>query len=360
MKRPTQIVPVILSGGFGTRLWPASRRSRPKQLLDLVDDRSLIKATVDRIAAVSPEAGPIVVSNVDHADAIEAELRHSGRSDPVLILEPAGRNTAPAVAVAAHEIMATVGDSLMIVLPSDHTISDEAAFAEAIENAVQVALEGYLVTFGITPSRAETGYGYIKVGAPITDAAALVSEFREKPNEETAMSYVTSGDYLWNSGMYLFRASKYLEELRSHAPDIASSAKQAYEGSTRDGARISLDTKAFSACRSDSIDYAVMESSTSVAVVPTDPGWNDVGSWDAMWAMSPKDDCGNVTHGNVELADVTNSYIRGTEKLIAVVGLDDVVIVDTPDALLVTTRRNAQKVKSIVDRLRADGRPELD
>lgn len=360
MSGTTPIVPVILSGGIGTRLWPASRRSRPKQLLDLLDGRSLIRATADRIAAVSPGAEPIIVTNVDQAGAIEAEVRHSDLSDPILILEPVGRNTAPAVAVAAHEIIAAGADSLMIVLPSDHTILDEAAFSEAIDHAVQVALEGYLVTFGVTPTSAETGYGYIRVGAAIADAAALVSEFREKPDKETAASYLASGGYLWNSGMYLFRASRYLEELRLHAPDIASSAKQAYEESTRDGTKITLAAEAFSACRSDSIDYAVLESTTSAVVVPTDPGWSDVGSWESLWAISPKDDVGNVIHGDVELINVNNSYIRGTDKLIAVVGLDDVVIVDTPDALLVTTRKGAQHVKSIVDRLEKDNRTELD
>lgn len=360
MSMSEPIVPVILSGGMGTRLWPASRRTMPKQLLNLVDDRSLIRATIDRVASVSPDTTPIIVTNAGHAGAIEQDLHLSGSVDPVLILEPVGRNTAPAVAVAAHEIIATRGDSLMIVLPSDHTISNEAAFTAAIEQAAQAALDGYLVTFGITPSHAETGYGYIKIGDAISDATSLVSEFREKPDEGTAESYVASGDYLWNSGMFLFTASKFLEELRLHAPDIAASACKAYADSTRDGARISLNAEAFSSCRSDSIDYAVMESTTSAAVVPTDPGWNDVGSWASLWTISDKDTDGNVTVGNVELANVRDSYVRGDDRLIAVIGLDDVVIVDTPDALLVTTRDKAQDVKSIVDRLQADNRPELD
>jgi mannose-1-phosphate guanylyltransferase/mannose-6-phosphate isomerase len=332
----------------------------PKQLLALVDNRSLIRATVDRINAVSLGTTPIIVTNADHAAAIEQDLHLSGWDDLVLILEPVGRNTAPAVAVAAHEIIATRGDSLMIVLPSDHTIANEAAFALAIEHAARVALKGYLVTFGITPSHAETGYGYIKVGTAISDEAALVSEFREKPDEGTAESYVASGDYLWNSGMFLFMASTYLEELRLHAPDIAASAEKAYTKSTREGAKISLDIEEFSACRSDSIDYAVMEGTTSAAVVSTDPGWNDVGSWASLWEILDKDDAGNVTVGNIDMTDVARSYIRGDSRLIAVIGLDDVVIVDTPDALLVTTRDRAQDVKLIVDRLQADNRPELD
>jgi len=353
------IVPVILSGGMGTRLWPASRRTRPKQLLNLVDDRSLIRATVDRINAVSPGTTPIIVTNADHADAIERDLHGSGPDDPVLILEPVGRNTAPAVAVAALEIIAARGDSLMIVLPSDHTIANEAAFATAIGHAAQIARDGYLVTFGITASRAETGYGYIKVGEAISGAARNVAEFREKPDQDTASEYVASGDYLWNSGMYLFMASRYLEELQLHAPDIAAKTREAHAASTRSGTRISLDADAFSVCRSDSIDYAVMEATSSAAVVPTNPGWNDVGSWASLWEISDKDNDGNVAMGNIELADVTGSYIRGDHKLIAVVGLDDVVIVDTPDALLVTTRKSAQDVKTIVDRLQAENRPEL-
>jgi mannose-1-phosphate guanylyltransferase/mannose-6-phosphate isomerase len=332
----------------------------PKQLLALVGDRSLISATVDRINSVSPGTSPIIVTNADHAAAIEREMHVSGRDDPVLILEPVGRNTAPAVAVAAHEIVATRGDSLMIVLPSDHTIANESAFAEAIKHAARVALEGYLVTFGIAPSHAEPGYGYIRVGTTISEVAALVSEFREKPDEGAAREYVASGDYLWNSGMYLFLASRYLDQLQIHSPDIAASSERAYAASTREGERISLDVEEFTACRSDSIDYAVMERTTSAAVVPTDPGWTDVGSWASLWEISEKDDDGNATFGNVELSDVTNSYVRGEQRLIAVVGLDDIVIIDTPDALLVTTRDKAQDVRSIVDRLQADNRPELD
>jgi mannose-1-phosphate guanylyltransferase/mannose-6-phosphate isomerase len=332
----------------------------PKQLLALVGNRSLIRATVDRINAMSPGVAPIIVTNADHAVAIEQDLLDAGNDGPVLILEPVGRNTAPAVAVAAHEILATSGDTLMIVLPSDHTIVDEPEFANAIQHGARVAREGYLVTFGITPSRAETGYGYIKVGNALSDDAALVSAFKEKPDEATAKAYVASGDYLWNSGMYLFLASRYLDELRLHAPDIAASAEKAYAASTREGASIIPDADEFSACRSDSIDYAVMEPTSSAAVVPTDPGWNDVGSWASLWEISDKDDATNVILGNVEVMDVTGSYIRGDSRLISVIGLDDVVIVDTPDALLVTTRDRAQDVKSIVDRLQAESRPELD
>jgi mannose-1-phosphate guanylyltransferase/mannose-6-phosphate isomerase len=357
---PESIVPVILSGGMGTRLWPASRRSMPKQLLNLVDQRSLIESTVDRISTISPGSTPIVVTSAAHVDVIERDLRRSDRDDAVLILEPVGRNTAPAVAVAALEIIATRGDGLMIVLPSDHTISDEAAFGKAIEHAAVVARQGYLVTFGIAPSLAETGYGYIKVGKALSDVVALVSEFREKPDKATATSYVAAGNYLWNSGMYLFTASRYLEELQLHAPDIAASAKEAYDHATRDGTRVSLDTQAFKACRSESIDYAVMESTTSAAVVPTDPGWNDIGSWASLWDIADKDDDGNVVTGDVEMTGVRRSFIRGGDKLIAVVGLEDVVIIDTPDALLITTRDKAQAVKTIVDRLQANNRPELD
>ncbi len=360
MSEPHPIVPVILSGGVGTRLWPASRRSRPKQLLDLVDDRSLIRATLERILSIPSVEQPLIVANEDHADAIEDDLRDLVETDPVLILEPLGRNTAPAVAVAAHEILASQGDRLMIVLPSDHTIADEAMFTEAIAQGIQAGRDGHLVTFGITPSRVETGYGYIRVGDPISHSTARVSAFVEKPDAEAATSYIASGDYLWNSGMYLFLASRYLEELERHAPDIAENAARAHAAAIRTATRVALDADAFRACRPDSIDYAVMEKTDTAAVVPTDPGWSDVGSWSSLWAIADKDDEGNVSTGPVELVDVNNSYIRAGERLVAVIGMDDVVVIDTGDALLVASRDRAQDVKVIVDRLQAANRPELD
>lgn len=355
-----EIVPVILSGGMGTRLWPASRRLQPKQLLPLIDDRSMIRATVDRVKAVATATDPIIVTNVDHADAIRREMLRAGYADTCLMLEPIGRNTAPAAAVAAYEVIATHGDQLMLILPADHVISDEAAFASAVAEATEPAAAGYLVTFGITPSSPETGYGYIKAGKPITERVARVAEFKEKPNAETAETYIASGEYLWNSGMFLFRASRYIEELEQHAPDIAASSRTAYETADSKGSTIELGAQAFTACRADSIDYAVMEPTSRAAIVPTNPGWNDIGSWTSLWDISEKDDSGNVLTGDVSTVGVTNSYIRGSNRLVAVVGVDNTVVVDTPDAVLIANKDAAQDVKAIVDELKKAGRPEYE
>lgn len=353
----TSIVPVVLSGGMGTRLWPASRRLRPKQLLALLDDEPMITATVNRVHQVIGGSDPIIVTNIDHAEPTRRLLLNAGYSETRLILEPVGRNTAPAVAVAALEVQQGGGD-LMLVLPADHTISDLPAFAEALDAATQAADAGYLVTFGITPSAAETGYGYIKLGETIAGRASRVAEFKEKPDEETAASYLASGQYLWNSGMFLFTASLYLEELSIHAPDIAAASAEAYETATRSGTTISLGTAAFEASRSESIDYAVMERTQRAAVIPTDPGWSDVGSWRSLWEIADRSRDGNVVTGDVTTHNVTNSYIRGDRRLIAAVGLDNTVIVDTPDAVLVAAMDATQDVNAIVARLTAEGRDE--
>ncbi|MDK1018110.1 MAG: mannose-1-phosphate guanylyltransferase/mannose-6-phosphate isomerase [Actinomycetota bacterium] len=352
------IVPVILSGGSGTRLWPASRLMQPKQLLPLVEERSMLRATVDRVAALETTERPIIVTNKDHADATTREMVAAGYPDAVLILEPVGRNTAPAIAVAAHEAIGA-SDPLLLILPADHTIRDAQVFQQAIRLASETALDGYLVTFGITPSHPETGYGYIKVGEPVTDTVSRVAAFKEKPDDDTAAEYVASGEYLWNSGMFLMKASRYLEELAKHAPDIATSARAAYDGAERAKSRIYLDEEAFRACRSDSIDYAVMERTSMAAVLPTDPGWNDVGSWASLWEIAEKDEAGNVLIGDVTSFKTTGSYVRGSTRLIATVGIDGVIIVDTPDALLVAARDSAQEVKEIVDSLQAQNRVEL-
>ena len=354
----TTFIPIILSGGSGTRLWPASRRTQPKQLLPLVDERSMLQATIDRVAALGSVAEPIIVTNKDHADATKRELSISGYPNAKLILEPVGRNTAPALAVAAIEA-AKDGDPLMLVLPADHTIGDEAVFRDAISAAAEVAETGYLVTFGITPSRPETGYGYIKIGAPITSAVRRVSEFREKPDEETAEAYIESGEYLWNSGMFLLRASRYLEELEQHAPDVAASARRASSAARIDGNAIYLDPVAFSEMRSDSIDYAVMEKTSRGAVVPTDPDWNDVGSWASLWDIAPKDGSGNVLTGDTIAIDTSNTYVRASGRLVATVGVEDMIIVETPDAVLVAQRESAQDVGAVVAFLESSKRPEF-
>jgi mannose-1-phosphate guanylyltransferase/mannose-6-phosphate isomerase len=319
----------------------------------------MLRATIDRAAGLGDTRDPIIVTNKDHADAITREMVSSGYAEATLILEPVGRNTAPAVAVAAMEVLKN-GDALMLILPADHTIADEEAFRTAVANAKDAADSGYLVTFGIAPSRAETGYGYIRVGTPITGAVSRVAEFREKPDADTAQSYLDSGTYLWNSGMFLFKASRYLEELEEHASDIAASAALAFaKAETADG-RVLLDPEAFSACRAESIDYAVMEPTSTAAVVPTDPGWNDVGSWSSLFDIGDKDDNNNVLVGDVISVDTSGTYARSSGRLIATVGVDDLIIVETPDAVLVAHQDSAQDVKAIVDRLKVDGRRELE
>ncbi len=331
----------------------------PKQLLPLVDDRSMMRATIDRVSALDTAAPPIIVTNEDHADAITREMIASGYPDALLILEPVGRNTAPAVAVAAHEAMAQ-GDPLLLILPADHTITDDSAFRDAVGFAAEAATAGYLVTFGIPPSSPETGYGYIKVGSDITSDVNHVTEFKEKPDPETASRYVESGEYLWNSGMFLIRASTYLEELEVHAPDIAACSAAAHQGATSEENKLHLHTESFTNCRSDSIDYAVMEQTSMAAVVPTDPGWSDIGSWASLWDIADKDVDGNVLLGDVISVDTSNSYVRTSGRLVATVGIEDMIVVDTSDAVLIAHRDAAQDVKTIVDALMKDHRPEAE
>jgi mannose-1-phosphate guanylyltransferase/mannose-6-phosphate isomerase len=299
-----------------------------------------------------------VVANVDHADAIVRDIEAAGYLDAVVILEPVGRNTAPAVAVAAMEAVRR-GDPLILVLPADHTISDEEKFRDAVLSASDAAEAGYLVTFGITPSRPETGYGYIGVGAPITADVKRVATFKEKPDQEEAARFVASGEYLWNSGMFLMRASRYLEELDRYAPDLAASAAAAFEAARVEGNRIYLGVDEFAATTSDSVDYAVMENTSMAAVIPVDPGWSDVGSWASLWEIADKDEFGNAVVGDVVSVGTSNTYIRGSDRLVATVGVEDMIIVDTPDAVLVAKRASAQDVKAVVDILSESDRQEL-
>ena len=352
------LVPVVLSGGVGARLWPASRRSTPKQLLPLVDDRSMIRATVDRVAALASATAPIVVTNTLHATAIEREMASAGFASATVIIEPVGRNTAPAVAVAAHEAMRGGADPVLFVLPSDHTVADEAAFAIAANRAREAASSGNLVTFGIRPDRPETGYGYVQIGTQITEGVHRVTTFREKPDVDTAAEYLESGNYLWNSGMFVFKASVFLEELDNHAPELAALSRRAWADAVIQGHRVLLDSDAFTAITGDSIDYAVMEHTHAAAVVPTDPGWNDVGSWASLWEIAEKDNDGNAIRGDVLTTGVTGSLIRGGRRLVAVVGVEDVVVVDTDDVLLVAGMDRSQDVKTIVDKLERQERPE--
>jgi len=354
-ENPT-VIPVLMSGGSGTRLWPSSRSDRPKQFLPLVDDRTMVRATIDRLAGLDT-APPLIVANAAHADLVRAELEGAGYNGDRMILEPVGRNTAPAAAVAALELTRAGDDPLMLLLAADHVIEDEPAFHNAVRQACRLANGGHLVTFGIVPDRPETGYGYIRTGEAIDQAALTVAEFVEKPNAATAASYVASGNYLWNSGMFVFRCSDYLDALGEFAPQIREGCEQTLNQSERSGG-IYLDRGLFAATPADSIDYAVMEHTDAGAVIPLAAGWSDVGSWAALHALAAQDETGNVLLGDVTAVETSGSYIRADGRLVAVAGLENVVVVDTPDALLVTTLDQTQLVKDVVDRLLEEGREE--
>ena len=316
----------------------------------------MLRATIDRVAALPDAQDPIVVCSSGHRHIVAAELADAGFT-PRLILEPFGRNTAPAAAFAA---MASDPRDVLLVVPADHLIPDEAAFALAATEAIELAIRGLLVTFGVIPTHPETGYGYIRTGEPITGTASKLARFVEKPDLETAVDYVASGDFLWNSGMFALGASTYLKELSKHAPEIAANVVDTWEKSGRDaGGTVVLDPHAFEPCPSDSIDYAVMEHTESGAVVPLDAGWSDVGSWAAVWDVAPKDDSGTATAGDVRVAEVRNSYIRSDGPLVTVSGVSDLIIVATGDAVLVVPRGQTQRVKAIVDDLAASHRREL-
>jgi len=350
----TPIVPVILSGGSGTRLWPLSREAYPKQFLPLVGDDTMLQATWKRVASIAG-AAPIVVANQEHRFMAAEQLRECKVQPQALILEPVGRNTAPAIAIAALQALAGGDDALLLVLPSDHVVRNEAAFHAAVKQAAIAAEGGKLVTFGIVPTAPETGYGYIK--AATGEGVRAVDRFVEKPDLATAEEYVASGEYFWNSGMFLFRASRYLKELETLQPAILAACRQALDKAARDNDFIRLDADAFAASPNDSIDYAVMEKTADAAVVPLDAEWNDVGSWSALWEVSDKDADGNACHGDVIALDCKDSYAYGN-RLIAMVGLQDVVVVETDDAVFVGHKDRVQDVKEIVGQIKRDGRSE--
>lgn len=319
----------------------------------------MFRTTLERVDTIPGVTAPLVVGNTEQRMGIDRELRLAGRGGSV-VLEPVGRNTAPAVAVAALELTASGDDPILLVLPADHVIRNLDAFVEAVQAAARFADQGYLVTFGITPTGPETGYGYIRFGQSIADNVRDVDEFVEKPDAPTAEDYVTSGRYLWNSGMFLFRASRYLAELERHEPDVLVAARAALNAARRKDHQIELDAHAFAASPSISIDVAVMERTDEAAVVPISAGWSDVGSWDALWSIGHHDENGNVVHGDALLLDVTNTFVRAEGVLVAAVGLDNMVIVDTPDATLVARRDRSQDVKRVVEALRENGRHEAD
>lgn len=348
----TQIVPIVLSGGVGSRLWPLSRQSRPKQLLPLAGPLTMIQDTLARASGVG-FAAPIVICGEQHRFLIAEQLREAGIKDARIILEPKGRNTAPAAAVAALAVMERDPDGLVLLMPSDHVVADRAAFQAAVAAAAAAARLGALVTFGIMPSSPETGYGYIKGGAAMAQApgAFAVTRFVEKPDRATAEGYLASGDYYWNSGMFLFSAKVFLAELERLEPKMVDHCRRALSGAHRDADFIRLESDAFTTCPAQSIDYAVMERARQAAVVPVEIGWNDVGSWLSLWEIAARSAEDNVVVGDVLLHDTRHSYIRSDGPLVAAVGVENLVIVATPDAVLVSHLGATQDVKKIVEEL---------
>lgn len=353
------IVPVILSGGSGTRLWPLSREAYPKQFLPLVDQNTLLQNTALRIAGLADVAAPLVVCNQEHRFMVAEQLRAIGIQPATAILEPVGRNTAPAVAVAALHAQREGADPTLLILPADHVIADVEGFRAAVRQVATHAEAGRLITFGIVPTAPETGYGYIKAGAPLDDSGVCaVERFVEKPDADTAQTYFQSGTYSWNSGMFMFRASSFLAELEQFAPAVLAACQQALAAGRADRDFLWLDGAAFAACPKDSIDYAVMEKTDHAVVLPLEVGWNDVGSWSALWEVGERNGDGNIARGDVIEVDTRDSYVDATSRLVATVGVEHLVVVETADAVLVATKDRVQDVKTVVDRLKARRRPE--
>ncbi len=360
------IIPVILSGGSGTRLWPLSRNSYPKQFLSLVSrDESLFQSTVQRVRGISDQS-PIVVCNEQHRFLVAEQLRLVDVPGASIVLEPMGKNTAPAAALAALlALEAGNGESpVLLVLPSDHLIQSPEAFSQAINTGMGKAADGDIVTFGIVPQHPETGYGYIKAdtqSAGLQPNMALpIEKFVEKPDRETAEAYLETQQYLWNSGIFLFRADRFLEELKRHQSAILDACKASMEGRTRDLDFIRPDKTAFSECPSDSIDYAVMEHTTRATVVPMDAGWSDVGSWSSLWEVKSKDDRGNVAEGDTVIEDSEDCMVYADHRLVATLGLKDTIIVETADAVLVADKSRVQDIKKVVESLSGTRRYETD
>ncbi len=359
------IVPVILAGGSGTRLWPLSRELYPKQFLPLVDRHSLLQNTVLRLRDMEGVSPPIVICNENHRFLVAEQLRTLGIKPASIILEPVGRNTAPAIAVAAISALRSDDASILLVLPSDHHMDHRDSFDAAVTVGGEFAKDDYLVTFGIVPTYAETGYGYIEKGAPMAtgsqgelNQALRIKRFVEKPPASLAREYFDSGDYLWNSGMFMFRAAKILQELRTFVPEIVTACERAYRNGSGDMDFYRLDAEAFGESPGISIDYAAMEKTEHGVVIPLTAQWNDLGSWAALWEVQQKDANANVSMGDVMLHDVSDSYIHGTSRLVAAIGLDNLVVVETSDAVLIANWNRVQDVKVLVEQLKERGREE--
>ncbi|AGY92577.1 hypothetical protein SPICUR_08110 [Spiribacter curvatus] len=357
---PLPVHPVILSGGIGSRLWPLSRESYPKQFLDVAaGGRTLVQQTLERLEGTPDLASPMVICNQSHRFLVAEQLRDNPLGRAQILLEPMGRNTAPAVAVAALQALRASSDAVLAVFPADHLVGEPAHLRAAVIEAIEAAREGGLVTFGVVPTRPETGYGYIEAGEPVNAGPArVVRRFVEKPDAETAQAYLESGRFYWNSGMFVMRASRYLDALKRHAPAILEACEAAVEAAEQDMDFVRLDEAAFERCPADSIDYAVMEQTDAAVTLPLDADWNDLGSWATLMDAAERDSVGNVLLGDVMAEDSRNNYVRAESRLVATVGLEDHVVVETADSVLVASRDQVQSVKRIVQRLQDDGRAE--
>ncbi|NKB63154.1 MAG: mannose-1-phosphate guanylyltransferase/mannose-6-phosphate isomerase [Gammaproteobacteria bacterium] len=357
-----QIVPIILSGGSGTRLWPLSRSMRPKQFISLVDQESLFQKTLLRLKKLPNIEAPIIVCNEDHRFMVAEQMQELGMTHDTIILEPTARNTAPAIASAAIRLLNRGSEfsHTMLVLPADHLIEGEEAFLETVQRGCEASEKGSLVTFGVLPTKPATGYGYIRINPNEKASVFPVEEFVEKPSEEKAITYLESGNYFWNSGMFVFTAEDYIDALKQHSPNVLTHSQTAMEQAVLDLDFLRLSSEHYSQCENISIDYAVMEKSTNVCMVPLNSHWSDIGSWSSLWETGEKDGAGNVVKGDVVLESVTNSYIHAESKLVTALGVDNLIVVETHDGLMVTTQGQDQNIKKIVNRLKETNRPETE
>lgn len=354
------LIPVVLAGGVGSRLWPVSRSLLPKQFIEFPGgEGSLFQQTLRRIDGLAELSDPVVVCNSDHRFLVAEQLRQLQKPASKILLEPAGRNTAPAVALAALSALQLATDPILLVLPADHVIQNQQELQRIITLGIGLARQGKLVTFGIVPTAPETGYGYIETGAAIAETlASTVARFVEKPDLATARGYIERGNYLWNSGMFMFSAGRYLQELERYAPDIFASCRAAHAALEKEKDYQRIPEREFGACRADSIDYAVMEHTSDAVMLPLDAGWNDLGAWDALWNIAPKDSAGNFASGDVLLEETRDSYVLAKSRLVAAIGLNDTIIVETADAVLVAHKDRVQSVKKVVAQLDQQQRSE--
>lgn len=351
------ITPVIMAGGAGTRLWPLSRQLNPKQFLKLFGNATMFRQTLDRLEGL-PCREPVVVCSEEHRFLAAEQLREAGHNSASIILEPEPKNTAPAIALSAFHALAREDDPLLLVLPADHVITIPEAFRSAVQKAVPEAESGRLVTFGIVPTRPETGYGYIRKGEERSKDIYAIASFTEKPDSETAERYLETGEYLWNSGMFLFRAKTYLEELEHHAPEIFAACRKAMDAPSKDLDFLRIKGEEFAQCPGISIDYAVMEKTELASVVPLDAGWSDIGSWNSLWEACEKDAAGNTLQGDIKTISAENCLIRADHRLVTALGVKELVIVETKDAVLVASRNQVQRIKELVEEIKNNGRHE--